>query len=326
MDKARFLIETHLRTGKPLGELAAAHGVHRSWLYKLLARYRVEGEAGLEARSRRPHRSPTRISSPWEERIVTMRKELVDLGADAGAETIRYHLAKVHEEVPSVSTIWRVLKARGFVTAQPQKRPKSSWHRFAYEFPNECWQADVTHVAGGRRNGLRGPEHDRRPLTDLCGVEGVRDGDRPRRGAQPPQGSQQLGLSGIASHRQRVGLHVPGPPRDPRAPRDDPRVARHRLEALASLPPPDLREGRALPSDAEEVPRETGARRRRRSNCKSNSTASSRTTTRSVRTGPSAGAPRSRHSKRASGASRATLRSTAVATRSEATRSTSTAR
>ena len=42
MDKARFLIETHLRTGRPLAELAAAHGVHRSWLYKLLARYRQE--------------------------------------------------------------------------------------------------------------------------------------------------------------------------------------------------------------------------------------------------------------------------------------------
>ena len=41
MDKGRFLIETHLRTGQPLGELARAHGVHRSWLYKRLARYRA---------------------------------------------------------------------------------------------------------------------------------------------------------------------------------------------------------------------------------------------------------------------------------------------
>jgi transposase InsO family protein len=46
-----------------------------------------------------------------------------------------------------VSTIWRVLKARGFVTAQPHKRPKSSYIRFQAELPNECWQADVTHVA-----------------------------------------------------------------------------------------------------------------------------------------------------------------------------------
>ena len=32
VDKARFLIETHLRTGKAIGELAKAHGIHRSWL------------------------------------------------------------------------------------------------------------------------------------------------------------------------------------------------------------------------------------------------------------------------------------------------------
>ena len=82
----------------------------------------------------------------WEERIVAMRKELTDLGVDAGAETIGYHLAKTGGAVPSVPTIWRVLKARGFVTPQPHKRPKSSWHRFTYDFPNECWQADVTHV------------------------------------------------------------------------------------------------------------------------------------------------------------------------------------
>ena len=145
MDKGRFLIETHLRTGRPIAELASAHDVSRSWLYKLLQRYRREGEAGLEARSRRPHRSPTRISDRWEEAIVALRKELSDDGFDAGAETIHYHLS-LRGEAPSVSTIWRVLKARGFVTPQPHKRPKSSYRRFVAELPNECWQADVTHV------------------------------------------------------------------------------------------------------------------------------------------------------------------------------------
>jgi transposase InsO family protein len=147
MDKGRFLIETHLRTGKPIAELARAHGVHRSWLYKLLARYRAEGEAGLELRSRRPHRSPTRIADVHEEAIVALRKELTDAGFDAGAATIHYHLSKRQAEVPSTSTIWRVLRARGFVTPQPHKRPKSSYRRFVAELPNECWQADVTHVA-----------------------------------------------------------------------------------------------------------------------------------------------------------------------------------
>jgi len=146
MDKGRFLIETHLRTGRPIAELAAAHGVHPSWLYKLLARYRRQGDAGLEPRSRRPHRSPTRIADTWEDEIVALRKKLADLGVDAGAATIQSHLARRHDTVPSMSTIWRVLKARGFVTAQPHKRPKSSYRRFVADLPNQCWQADVTHV------------------------------------------------------------------------------------------------------------------------------------------------------------------------------------
>jgi transposase InsO family protein len=145
VDLGQFLIETHLRTGQPIGELAAAHDISRGWLYKLLVRYRREGPAGLEPRSRRPRRSPTRISDRWEEDIVALRKELLEAGFDAGAETIRFHLSRRGGDVPSTSTIWRVLKARGFVTPQPRKRPNSSWHRFCAELPNECWQADVTH-------------------------------------------------------------------------------------------------------------------------------------------------------------------------------------
>ncbi len=146
MDKGQFLIETHLRTGRSIKELAAAHGVSESWLFKLLRRYRLEGPEGLEPRSRRPKTSPTRIADLYEDEIVRRRKELVDGGFDAGAETIYFHMATPGREVPSVSTIHRVLVARGFVTPEPHKRPKSSWKRFVAEFPNECWQADVTHV------------------------------------------------------------------------------------------------------------------------------------------------------------------------------------
>ena len=125
MDKARFLIETHLRTGKAIGELAKAHGIHRSWLYKLLARYRREGPAGLQARSKRPHRSPARISDGWADEIVSLRKSLADLGVDAGAETIHYHLATRHGDVPSVATIWRVLRPGAVSAINPTSGPKA---------------------------------------------------------------------------------------------------------------------------------------------------------------------------------------------------------
>jgi transposase InsO family protein len=146
MDKGRFLIETHLRTGKSIKALAAAHGVSESWLFKLLRRYRLEGPRGLEPRSRRPKSSPTRIADLYEDEIVCWHKELKDHGVDAGAETIHFHMSTPGRNVPSVSTIQRVLRGRGFVTPNPKKRPKCTRIRFAADFPNECWQADVTHV------------------------------------------------------------------------------------------------------------------------------------------------------------------------------------
>jgi transposase InsO family protein len=146
MDLGRYLVEAHLLEKRPVGELAEAHGVHRSWIYKLLARYEAEGDAGLEPRSRRPKSSPTKIRDRYEDEIVAIRKELSDQGFDAGAQTISFHLAQRHDTVPSVPTIWRVLRERGFVTPEPHKRPRSSWHRFEADLPNECWQSDITHV------------------------------------------------------------------------------------------------------------------------------------------------------------------------------------
>jgi len=144
MEMARYLVEAHLREGRPVSELAASHGVHRSWIYKLIARYRAEGEAGLVARSRRPVRSPTQISAASAREIVQLREQLAKEGFDAGAQTIHAHLSRAHEQVPSVSTIWRVLKREGFITPQPHKRPRGSYVRFCAELPNECWQTDIT--------------------------------------------------------------------------------------------------------------------------------------------------------------------------------------
>jgi len=147
VDKARFLVEAHLREGRPVLELAATHGVHFSWIYRLLERYREEGEGGLEARSRRPHRSPTSTPAALEDEIVLVRKHLQDEGLDAGAQTIRVHLERRHGTAPSVSTIMRVLRRRGMVVYEPRKRPKSSYVRFEAPLPNGCWQTDMTHWA-----------------------------------------------------------------------------------------------------------------------------------------------------------------------------------
>ncbi|WP_152231926.1 helix-turn-helix domain-containing protein, partial [Georgenia ruanii] len=43
----RLVIAAVVTQKRPVAEVAATYNVHRSWVYKLLARYRAEGEAAL---------------------------------------------------------------------------------------------------------------------------------------------------------------------------------------------------------------------------------------------------------------------------------------
>ena len=151
MSKARLVITAVVVEKRPVGEVARAYGVARSWVYTLLARYRAEGEAAFEPRSRRPLTSPAAISADAVELIVALRKELSGQGLDAGPDTIAWHLEHHHQVRVSAATVARYLAAHGLVVPEPRKRPKSSYIRFAAEQPNECWQADFTHypLAGG---------------------------------------------------------------------------------------------------------------------------------------------------------------------------------
>jgi len=147
MSLARLVVTAVRLEGRTKAEVSRDYGVSARWVFELCRRFDTEGEAGLEARSRRPRGSPGRTPVELEEEIVELRKDLLDQGLDAGAHTIAVHLGRRHGEagVPSVATIWRILVRRGFVTPQPQKRPRSSYVRFSAEMPNERWQADITH-------------------------------------------------------------------------------------------------------------------------------------------------------------------------------------
>jgi transposase InsO family protein len=147
MSMARLVITAVVVEGRSKGGVARDYGVSRRWVQKLTARYAAEGEAAFEPRSRRPRASPQRTPTAVENEIVALRKTLEGQGLDAGAATIAWHLAQRHGHAPAVSTIWRVLSRRGFVVAQPHKRPRSSFIRFEADQPNERWQADITHWA-----------------------------------------------------------------------------------------------------------------------------------------------------------------------------------
>lgn len=145
VELARYIVDAVVLEGRSYGEVARAHGVSKSWVAKLVWRFKAGGYEAITPRARIAKTIPNRTSTAVQDQIIELRKRLLEAGFDGGAHTISHHLALITEHVPSVSTIHRVLVRRGFVTPEPHKRPRSSWHRFEADLPNECWQSDVTH-------------------------------------------------------------------------------------------------------------------------------------------------------------------------------------
>jgi transposase InsO family protein len=145
VDLAQYCVNAVLVEGRSVRAVAAATGRSKSWVQRHVSLYRAGGEAALVPKKRGP-KVPANLTSPaLEDAIVAWRKYLSEDGLDAGARTIHWHLSQDGGTPPALSTIHRVLRRRGFVTPQPQKRPRSSWMRFESSLPNECWQSDMTH-------------------------------------------------------------------------------------------------------------------------------------------------------------------------------------
>src|SRR5881397_3984290 len=154
----RLLITSVVVENRPVAHVAAQYGVSESWLFELLARYKAEGEAAFEPRSRRPRTVPTTTPAEVVDLIVEYREKLTATGLDAGPETIRWHLEHHHAITVSRATISRYLAKAGLVIPAPKKKPKSSYVRFAAEMPNETWQADFTHYRLTKADGRPGAD------------------------------------------------------------------------------------------------------------------------------------------------------------------------
>src|SRR4051812_21322402 len=144
MSKRRLVI-TAVLTGQSQSEAARTYRVSQGWISKLMARYRLEGEAAFEPLSRAPASSPGATPPPTVELVLRLRKRLTEAGLDGGADTIGWHLTHQHATTVSRATINRILVRAGAVTPTPSKRPKSSYLRFEADQPNETWQSDFTH-------------------------------------------------------------------------------------------------------------------------------------------------------------------------------------
>jgi transposase InsO family protein len=148
-----------IEQGRTVTEAAEAAGVSVRSAYKWLGRYRAEGQAGLQDRSSRPHRSPTRTAPARVEEILALRRQRL-----TGQEIAdRLGLA--------TSTVSAVLRRAGLGrlrTLDPVEPP----NRYERARPGELVHIDVKKLAVIVRPGHR-VHGDRRTLVRGAGFEYV---------------------------------------------------------------------------------------------------------------------------------------------------------
>lgn len=129
-------------------KLASAQGVNRRELcrrfgisaksgYKWLARWALQGSAGLAERSRRPHRSPTRSAPGLEQAVLKWREESGNCWG--GRKIARLLSGPGLGPPPAPSTVTSILRRHGLVPAPARPRAVGRFERAA---PNELWQMD----------------------------------------------------------------------------------------------------------------------------------------------------------------------------------------
>lgn len=129
-----------LSAGAQVTEVAKRYGVSRKSVHAWIRRYRDEGLAGLEDRSHRPRAHPWQLDAEIEARVCELRREYPRWGP----RRLAFELERAGvESVPSLSTIYRVLKRHDLVEGASRKRRREDYRRWQRGEPMQLWQMDI---------------------------------------------------------------------------------------------------------------------------------------------------------------------------------------
>jgi len=120
--------------------------ISTSVFYKIKQRAQHDGvDQALTVGKRGPKNPPPGRTSPQLEQIVlSIRADLIKAGLDGGPLSVAAKMRRNGAKPPSRATLARIFTRNGVVIPEPKKRPRSSFIRFAYPAPNDCWQLDGT--------------------------------------------------------------------------------------------------------------------------------------------------------------------------------------
>ena len=125
------------------------HGIARKTFYAIRKRAQEDGQAAaLEPRTRRPARSPNRISDHVKAQAVGVRAALEQSGLDHGPISVHEKMRYLRmDPVPAVSSLAWIFRDAGVARVEPRKKPRASFCRFVYPAPNARWQLDGTDLS-----------------------------------------------------------------------------------------------------------------------------------------------------------------------------------
>lgn len=133
---------TEWRSGNyTITELCRQFEISRPTAYKYIKRYEKEGLEGLKEHERKPFNHPNKIPSEIEEKIITYRKKHPRWGGEKIWKLL--HKDVREKDIPSISTVNRVLKQNSLITVKKRmRRVKAVYPIFNPQACNEVWSAD----------------------------------------------------------------------------------------------------------------------------------------------------------------------------------------
>ena len=124
--------------GSNISLLCRRFGVSRKTGYKWLKRWNDEGSAGLVDQSRRPKRSPGQTANEIEQLVVELRLKHPAWGGRTLGKRLE---ALGHKDVPSASSITRILHRHGMIS-EAETEKHQHFKKFERSEPNDLWQID----------------------------------------------------------------------------------------------------------------------------------------------------------------------------------------
>jgi len=120
-------------------------GKSKTWFFKWLKRYKLDGKDWSKSQSRKPHKSPKRIDEIMEQMVIETRKYLEKkLYSQIGALAISYDINKQGIISPPMSTINKILRRNDLIHQKTKYIPKGvNYPSLAISRSNYLHQLDV---------------------------------------------------------------------------------------------------------------------------------------------------------------------------------------